>query len=237
MPSEVIGRTIGFTLQSAMGTPQPLVFDGAKIMNERWPWSPDTGYATEPQPSATWYDAYAAFKRGEFLPLPHFDPRPTDPEKQARLTEAYSRYRAGEIAAEALPDLADIFPDDPQVRAEIGLQTEPLATPAEALIQGCGMCHNDVLDQTLSRARFNIDLSKLGRGELDAAIARLKMAPETREAMPPAGRRQLDATTRDQLIDYLGRDTRPSDDNALLQRAAHLGMAMPQPRESSGLVP
>src|SRR5688572_6467710 len=89
-----------------------------------------TGYPSTPSRSATWDRAYASFKRGDQLAMPHFDPRPTDAEKQARLTAAYQAYRNGALAAEDLPDLADIFPDDPQTRAEIGLETEPGATPA-----------------------------------------------------------------------------------------------------------
>jgi hypothetical protein len=49
----------------------------------------------------------------------------------------------------------------------LGSQTEPDATPSEAPVQICGSCHNDVLDQTISRARFNIDLKRIRRDELD----------------------------------------------------------------------
>jgi hypothetical protein len=233
IPAEVMRRTTGFALQSALDVGQPLVFRGNKILNERFPWTP-TGYAHEPVPSPTWYGAYDAFKRGEYLPLPHFASRPTDPGKQSALTEAYQKYLAGELAAGDLPDFADIFPDDPQVRAEIGLQTEPQATAAQALVQACGTCHNDVLDQSLSRADFTIDLSRMDRVELDVAIGRLRAERGTPSAMPPAGRRQLDDRTRELLIDYLARDVRPAEDDAFLQRAAQLGMAVEQPQEPSG---
>ena len=99
------------------------------------------------------------------------------PTSRRTLTDAYRRYRAGELAADELPDLADIFPDDPLVRAQIGLQTEPDATPADALIQACGSCHNDVLDQTISRARFNIDLARLDRAAIERAIERIELPP------------------------------------------------------------
>jgi len=49
-----------------------------------------------------------------------------------------------------------------------------------------------VLDQSLSRALFNIDLSRMDRAELDLAVARIRAEPGTPGAMPPAGRRQLD---------------------------------------------
>jgi hypothetical protein len=202
---------------------QPLNFDSTTILGERWPWIEAQGYPSEPVPSATWYAGYEAFKRGEQLALPYFDPTVVDPGKQASLSAAYARYRAGEIGAEELPDLADIFPDDPQVQAEIGLQTEPAATPAQALVQACGACHNDVLDQSITRARFNIDLARLSREELDVAIFRLKARPGE-GVMPPPGERQLDSGTRARLIEYLERNVRSGDDDALLGRAARLGM-------------
>jgi hypothetical protein len=210
-------------LEIRVGEAQPLVFDSAQIDSERFPYGP-SGYPTQAQPSATWQAAWEAFKRGEQLALPHVEPRPTDPQKQARLTEAYARYRSGEISADELPDLSDIFPDDPHTRAQIGLQTEPGATPAEALIQACGSCHNDVLDQTLSRARFNIAVARMDRAELNTAIERIGRDRTAPGVMPPPEARQLDEDVRTRLIEYLRRDSRPSDADALLERAARLGM-------------
>ena len=68
-----------------METLQPLLFPGATILNERWPGNA-AEQETVPRRSATWDSAFAAFQRGEQLALPHADPRPTDPVKQARLT-------------------------------------------------------------------------------------------------------------------------------------------------------
>jgi mono/diheme cytochrome c family protein len=216
--------TAGISLQNAVDVYQPVVFDGFAIVNERWRSGPN-GYPTTPQRSPTWYAAYEGFKRGENLPLPYFEPRPTDPTKQAALTAAYTKYRSGELAAEDLPDLSDIFPDDPRTRAEIGLQTEPGATPAQALVQACGACHNDVLDQSISRARFNIDLARMDRAELTLAIARLTAPHGADGSMPPPGRRQVDAAGVDALVAYLKDDVRSADDDLLLARAAKLGMA------------
>ncbi|HEX4340839.1 MAG TPA: c-type cytochrome [Polyangiaceae bacterium] len=224
VPAPVIRATVGLTLQSAVNLPQPLFFDGQAILTERWPYGPD-GYAKTPSRSPTWDGTYEAFKRGEELPLPYFDPRATDAAKQAKLTAAYRDYVAEPSSAAPLPELSDIFPDDPQTRAEIGLQTEPGATPAQALVQACGTCHNDVLDQSVSRARFNVALSHLAPAELAVAIERLKTARGAPGAMPPAGRRQLDPTTLASVVDYLKSATRPVEDDALLEHAAQVGMA------------
>jgi mono/diheme cytochrome c family protein len=201
---------------------QPLVFESVDVLEERGVLESVDAGALRRSPS--WDRAYAAFKRGEQLALPHFDERPTDANKQAKLSSAYARYRAGELGADELPDLSDIFPDDPHVRAELGLQAEPDATPSEALLQACGGCHNDRLDQSISRARFNIDIARMSRAELDLAIARIELPPTTEGAMPPPGFRQLGAQVRERLLAYLRDDARSSEDDALLGRAARLGM-------------
>ena len=228
IPLDDLRNTFGATLEGVVPFEQPVVFDGVAIIDERW-YSRDGGppgpvASTTPARSPTWYAAYDAFKRGEQLPLPYFASRPTDAVKQAKLTAAYQSYRAGDTDATELPDLSDIFPDDPQVRAEIGLETEPGASPAQALVQACGSCHNDVLDQSISRARFNVALSRMSRAELDEAITRLKTARDAPLAMPPSGRRQLDTDGLQKFITYLQRDTRSSDDDALLEHAARVGM-------------
>ncbi|MET0339506.1 MAG: hypothetical protein ABW252_00815 [Polyangiales bacterium] len=220
---QTIEGTIAFALQNVVPQDQPLLFDAPRIEDERWPYGP-TGYARTARVSDLWARSYAAFKRGEQLPLPHFAPRPTDPEKQARLTDAYRRYREGTLAAAELPDFADVYPDDPQLRAELGFQVEPGATPAEALIQACGVCHNDVLDQSLSRARFNIALSRMTPAQRMAAVARLELAPGAHGVMPPRDARQLDEDARARLVAYLRQPERAQADDALLDRAAKLGM-------------
>ena len=216
VPTAAMRTSVALILEGLAG-PQPLLFDAPKIEAERWPAAPDA----EPKASPTWEAAYAAFKRGEQLALPYVDNRVTDLQKQAALTEAYTRFRAGELPAEELPDLSDIFPDDPLLRARIGLQTEPDATPAETLIQACGSCHNAVLDQSLSRARFSIDLSGLDRAALELAIERIERPHTAQGVMPPANARQLAPAARERLIAYLRQDP-PYDES--LARAAQLGM-------------
>lgn len=220
-----MGLTLGITLETAIGLSQPLKFDGRTIEAE-------LAAATaqgRPRRSPTWDAAFAAFKRGEQLALPHFEPRATDARKQAALSDAYARYRRGELGADDLPDLSDIFPDDPQVRAEIGLATEPQATASETLIQACGACHNDVLDQTISRARFSVALGRMDRAARDLAIARIELPASDSKVMPPAGMRQLHPEGKRRLLAYLKQTQRPAAEDAQLEAAAKLGMAKPPP--------
>jgi mono/diheme cytochrome c family protein len=232
VPADGLVNSVGVTLENSVPLDQPLLFEGGTILNERWPWSPD-GYAPAAQPSALWYDAFAAFKLGELQALPYPGGRATDLAKQEALSDAYRRVRAGTLSPDALPDLAEIFPDDPQVRAEIGLVTEPGAAPAQLLVQACGSCHNDVLDQSLSRARFNIALGRIEPAERAVAIARLALPRGAAGAMPPADARQLDAAGLRALQQYLRQDVRAAEDDALLDYAAQRGMAGPQRRMRS----
>ena len=206
-------------LQAAVGRQQPLFFDVETILAERYPTRD-----SEPQPSPTWERAYEAFKRGEQLALPYYEARGTDPDKQARLSEAYRRHREGELSDEELPDLRDIFPDDNASRARLGLETEEDASPAEALIQACGQCHNDVLDQSLSRASFTIDVSRLTEKELALAVERIERDRNATGAMPPPAARQLHPRARERLLEFLRDPTRTSQPDASLVRAAELGM-------------
>jgi len=206
-------------LQTATGRLQPLFFDAEKILAERYP-----ARDAEPQGSPTWERAYEAFKRGEQLALPYLETRATDPEKQARLADAYRRHAQGELDDAELPDLADIFPDDPKLRARIGLATEPDATPAEALIQACGACHNDVLNQSLTRARFNIDISRMPQAELDLAIERIERGRHEAGAMPPPAARQLHPEAQAKLVAWLRSEAKSAKPNETLVRAAQLGM-------------
>jgi mono/diheme cytochrome c family protein len=223
-PKNVLGLGL-FLLESTVLADQPVLFDAPGIENERFPFDPDRGYPEDPGHSPTWEAAFEAFKRGEQLALPYVEARVTDPDKHRDRTEAYRRYRDGELTADELPDLADIFSDEPHVRARLGLQTEPDASAEEALIQACGSCHNDVLDQSLSRARFNIDLWKLDRSEIAQAIARIERAPDAPGVMPPPEARQLDPQARARLLDYLRADPLAREPDPRLQHAAALGMA------------
>jgi len=118
------------------------------------------------------------------------------------------------------------------VRAHIGLQNEPDASPVEALIQACGSCHNDVLDQTISRAEFNVNLWQLDPREIEVAIERLERAPSERGVMPPPEARQLDPAARERLLEYLRSDPLSQEPDVRLVRAAESGMtggAKPKP--------
>lgn len=155
--------------------------------------------------SPTWRAAYDRAQRGESIPVPYHDVKVTDPEKLARMSEAYQAYRRGDLAREDLPDIRDVFPDDEQLLAEMGIMTEPGLSGEAVLIQACSQCHNDRLDQSQSRARFRADLRGLSREQKDLAIARLMLPANNPHAMPPARLRVLSDEARQRAIEVLKR--------------------------------
>jgi mono/diheme cytochrome c family protein len=156
-----------------------------------------------PGTSPTWQLAYDASRRGEFIPAPYHNVKVTDPDKLERATEAYQAYKRGELAAEELPDLRDVFPDDHARLAEMGISTQPGLSGEEVLLQACSQCHNERLNQDQSRARFRADLQGLSRAEKDVAIERLMLPRSSVHAMPPARLRILSKEARDRAIEVL----------------------------------
>jgi hypothetical protein len=158
-----------------------------------------------PGDSPTWRKTYEAAKQGQTIPVPYLDVKVTDAAKLSAMTEAYAAFVRGELDASALPDIRDVYPDDPRLLAEMGFTTEPDLAAAQVLTQACAQCHNDRLDQTVSRSRFNVDLGRLARAEKAAAIARLQLPATDVHAMPPRRVRTLSDQARTRLIELLKR--------------------------------
>lgn len=149
-----------------------------------------------PGMSATWLAAFELATRGEAIPVPYHNVKVTDPDKLAAMTKAYLRHLSGA----RLPDIRDVFPDDPERLAQLGIMTRPGLDGASVLIEACAQCHNDRLDQRLSRARFRADLQGMDRAEKALAIERLQLPPEHPLAMPPARLRMLSDEARARAI-------------------------------------
>lgn len=158
---------------------------------------------TVPGASPTWSRAFAAAASGQFIAAPYSNVKVTDPVKLAELTAAYQAYRSGQLSAAQLPDLRDVFPDNPERLAELGITNPSGLDGAAVLLSACTQCHNPQLDQTLSRARFRADLQGMSRAERDLAIARLQLPPEHPLAMPPARLRVLTDDARERAIAVL----------------------------------
>jgi hypothetical protein len=156
-----------------------------------------------PGESPTWREGYERARRGEAITFPYHDVKVTDASKLAHMTEVYQAYRRGEIEQAQLPDISDVFPDDPLQLAEMGFMTEPGMSGEAVLLQACSLCHNERLDQSVSRARFRADLTGVSRAERDLAIARLRLPEDDPHAMPPPRLRTLTQEARQRAIEAL----------------------------------
>jgi hypothetical protein len=195
---------------------QPLAFFSAVIGLETTelqinslPFNPgagDPGSASSP----TWQLLYESYREGLGVAPPYHHEHAIDPDKLEAASEAYRAYRAGEIAQDELPDISDVLPDDQHQLAEMSFAVEPDATAGELLVQACGDCHNASLDQTISRARFDIDLSRVKRATLQLASDRLERDEDDPSVMPPRGARWMSRAQRLLLSEYL-RDIDPSE--------------------------
>ena len=201
--------TISTLVTLSIGT-QPNVFHSAAIEYEVKMSSAELG-GDQPMDNAipgqsnTWRQAYDEARRGRAIAVPYHNVKVTDPAKLTNMTQAYQRFQRGETPDELLPDIRDVFPEDPLLLAQMGLGTEPGLDGNGVLLQSCSQCHNPLLDQTLSRARFRADLVDVDRRTKDLAITRMSLPPEDPRAMPPARLRVLSDEARQLAIDVLRR--------------------------------
>jgi len=163
--------------------------------------------------SQTWETIYEASVRGEFIPVPYHDVKVTDPIKLANMSQAYSDFMSGVLTAADLPDIRDVFLES-QLPA-IGFKVKPGLDGAGIVTQACTQCHNSKLDQTITRARFNVDLSMMSDtvggvlmgverdNELAVAISRLQLSDNDIRKMPPVIFKTLDQAEIDLAIQYL----------------------------------
>jgi hypothetical protein len=173
-------------------SPQPNEFNGSKIERE----------VQQQGSSPTWSALYQNFLTGEVIPPPYQTIRVTDDAKLAQMTDAYRRVRLGQAPASSLPDIRDVLADD--ALQGMGVRPAPASDGHGILVQMCARCHNANLDQSVSRARFDImQLDAMSRAEKDTAIARLQKAKDDAQLMPPVRFGELTADEIQLAVDEL----------------------------------
>jgi mono/diheme cytochrome c family protein len=189
---------------------QPLLFPSAEIGFETGerifdggPYRRPTNKTDDFARSPTWQALYDAFRAGEAPAPPYQHERVADDAKLRALATQYQAYLAGTLSKGDLPDLSDVLPDDAQRLAEAGFGVEPDASGPNLLLQACAACHNQTLDPSISRARFDVDLSRAGRTGIEGAVVRLELPADDPRRMPPAGFRSLTSEDRRRLVQYL----------------------------------
>jgi hypothetical protein len=184
-------------------SPQPNEFNTGRIeqqVRQSNPAEPDQNMPMGQ--SQTWQQIYDVAAQGNAIPVPYHDVKVSDPSKLAQLSAAYRSFVDGGLARDKLPDLREVLLD--AALPDMGLRPRPGADGPAILAQMCQRCHNARLDQTLSRANFDVTkLSSLSRGEKDQAIARLTQSANSRELMPPARFGSLSPQEIQTVVDYL----------------------------------
>jgi len=192
---------------------------------------------TVPGSSNTWEGLYQRAATGysadgrTIIPIPYHDVKVTEPALLEKYTQQYQDFRAGLVKLDEFEDHRAALRTDQTQRANMGYAIRPGTDPQTMLIQSCNQCHNSKLDQSLSRAKFDVDLDSMGvkaPAAIEVAISRLKLgySPERRKqegikffnkageevelaegehllTMPPRRFKDLDDAQIDSLIEFL----------------------------------
>jgi hypothetical protein len=161
------------------GVDPPINFSGADQPNAY-----DSVEINERGNIATWRDQYRKVLAGEVIPMPYHEIRVHDMKKVAAAAKSYQDAASGAIPRAKMLDLRDVFDD--KGLADMNFVPQPNLDGKGVMRQICQHCHNAKLDQTISRARFDVTkLDTLSRAEKDVAIARLMMPADSPLVMPP----------------------------------------------------
>jgi hypothetical protein len=183
--------------------PQPNEFPSNTIENEVSSSSPNQPVDNStPGTSPTWRALYERVVAGQFIPVPYHDVKVTDATKLAAATASYKAVMAGMSPLGSLMDIREVFLDS----ALPALSFRPKAgmSGRQILQHMCQRCHNPNLDQTISRAKFDVTkLDTMPRAEKDLAIKRLTLPMDTRLRMPPPRFGQLSDAEIQLVIDEL----------------------------------
>ncbi|MGZ3442237.1 MAG: hypothetical protein ACXVDD_22110, partial [Polyangia bacterium] len=186
-------------------SPQPNEFNTTKIEQQVRQSNPAQPELNMPMgQSQTWQQIYDFSAGGGAIPVPYHDVKVTDPSKLASRSAAYRSFVDGALSAGELPDIRDVLLDG--AAADMGLEPRPGADGVGILQQMCQRCHNSTLDQTISRAAFNVEnLAAMSRAQKDNAIARLTAPASAPTLMPPARFGSLSSQELATVVDLLKR--------------------------------
>ena len=184
-------------------SPQPNEFNTAKIEQQVRASNPAEPQQNMPMgQSQTWQQIYDYSSGGNAIPVPYHDVKVTDPSKLASLSATYRSFVDGTLSAGQLPDIRDVLLDG--ALADMGLVPRAGSDAVGILQQMCQRCHNSSLDQTISRANFNVEnIASMSRGEKDAAIARLSASASSPLLMPPSRFGSLRPQELQTVVDFL----------------------------------
>ena len=167
--------------------------------------------------SPTWDALYDEAVAGRAIPVPFagnpqvagnwdfstpFQPVLDPQSRVAQMIRAYNDVMSGAMPRGQMPDIRDIFLDS--ALDAMGYRPKPGLDGRAIMVQVCSGCHNSKLDQSLTRAKFDVDtLDTLSRQVKDKAIQRMMLSDENVRKMPPARFHTLSDAERDLVIQEL----------------------------------
>jgi len=152
--------------------------------------------------SPTWDALFANALQGDAIAVPYFDGHITDPTKIAAATQAYRDVMAGDMPGDQMPDLRDVLLTEGY--PYMSYAPAPGLDGRGILGHMCQHCHNSTLDQTITRATFNVEnLDALPQVIKDEAIMRLLLPDDDIRKMPPTRFHTLSEAEIDLVVDEL----------------------------------
>jgi hypothetical protein len=155
-----------------------------------------------PADSATWQALDRGALESGIFPVPFSATSAADPSKIAVLAKAYrnaTKHGATSATIADFPPLDDLYSDAARVMAGVAPSAE---SDGNAILDRmCRRCHNSRLDQSLSRANFNVEkLAEMSADEKEKAIERMRLPATSRRKMPPARAGELTAGEIDRVV-------------------------------------
>ena len=152
--------------------------------------------------SPTWDALYAASQSGSEIAAPYFDGHIADPAKITTAANAYKAVMGGQMSPDQMPDTTDVLWDGAE--PYLSYAPAPGLDGRGILRHMCQHCHNSSLDQTISRADFNVEtLDTLPQYIKDEAIQRLMLPSDDIDKMPPERFHQLSQAEINLVIEEL----------------------------------
>jgi hypothetical protein len=116
--------------------------------------------------------------------MPYPGARASDPVRLREAAAAYRGVLTGAEPPEQMPEYSALLRET--ALPMVSLRPRPGLDGEGILRQMCQRCHNPALDQTLSRAAFDVTrLDTLSRDEKDEAKRRLRLPAASPRHMPP----------------------------------------------------
>jgi mono/diheme cytochrome c family protein len=183
--------------QTAGGGPDPAALEGL-VENQGFQQQPNefiSGRFLDKDPAVSgWMTIFNNVLIGADIPVPFYNTKVSDPTKITAMTSAYVSVMKGTTPSSTLPDIRDAFLDTalPSMTFRPAASLITNSDGKGIMVQMCQQCHNPLLDQTISRAKFDVTkLSTMPADEKQKAILRINLPQDSFRRMPPPRFRTL----------------------------------------------